>query len=317
MAGRTCPYCRFALEQGDEVVACHVCEAVHHGDCWEENGGCAVALCAGGPSRGDAQEQGPEQVPVAPAPALPRREPLPVVVTPDPSEAPTRKRERSMPPSQPPGAPPPVRPGGGAWIPLIAVVIVLLGGAGAAAVVIGTHGESSTVVTAEQAAEASQLEAAEYEEGLGEEEFGEDGYEEESGYEEGGYEEEEEFEPVEPSPSPSKLAQVQVQQALRAHFHRIAAGNYETAFYDLTSSEGESAGGEAAWVEGQEEDQLQSFGLSVETSLSDPHTAQATIVNFETHSLATGCNTWSGYWEMRKIYGEWLIDAAKLEREPC
>gem|GEM_PF-5767779 len=181
----------------------------------------------------------------------------------------------------------------------MAVGIVLLGGATAAAIVITDHekGSPDDVNAGAPGAQAS--------------EFGES--EEESPYEESGYEESEGAE----SSSPSQLAQQQIQHSLRAHFNRLVSGDYEAAFYDLTSSEGEAIGGESGWVAAQEEDQLQNFSLSVETSLIDQHTAQATIVEFETHSLATGCKDWYGYWEMRKIYGEWLIGAAKLEKESC
>ncbi len=48
-AGRSCPYCRFPIKQGAEVAACGVCGAPHHMECWDENGGCAVVACAGGP----------------------------------------------------------------------------------------------------------------------------------------------------------------------------------------------------------------------------------------------------------------------------
>jgi hypothetical protein len=187
---------------------------------------------------------------------------------------------------------------------LIAVAIVLLGGASAAAIVLTKHdsGSSETV-------SADTVETPSGSPGFEEEEF------EEAGAEEGEFEEE--FEEPESSPSPSRLAQHQIQHALAAHFNRLASGNYESAYHDLTLHEGEAIGGESGWIAAQEEDQLQNFNLSVETSLIDPHTAQANIVEFETHALATGCNRWSGYWEMRKIYGEWLIGAAKLEKEPC
>jgi Prokaryotic RING finger family 1 len=297
MVGRTCPYCRFGLEEGVGIIACPVCKAVHHDDCWEENGGCAVALCAGGPSYEETPQEEAQQVepppPPAPAPTPP---PLPVVVPPDPLEAPTQKSGH---PPPPPGAPPPHgRPSRSRWIPLIAAAIVLLGGATAAAIVLTKHDSGSTETVSASASEAPP----------GSAEFDESEFEEE----------EEEFEEVEPPPpSPSQLAQGQIQHALRAHFNRLASGNYETAYYDLTSSEGEAIGGESAWVEAQEEDQLQSFNLTVDTSLTDPHSAQATIVEFETHALATGCNKWFGYWEMSKVYGEWLIGSAKLEKESC
>jgi Prokaryotic RING finger family 1 len=325
MVGRTCPYCRFDLEQGVGIIACPVCDAIHHDDCWRENGGCAVALCAGGPTRADAAQE-PDQAeahprsPDAPPPE-PAPEPMPVVIHPDPSEAPTLKSERlpPPPPAVPPGPPPP-RGGGaprGTWVPLIAVAIVLLGGAGAAAIVwTGSEEGPYENVSAgfETAAESEEFDETDFEEeGYEEESFEEEGYGEES-YGEEEFEEEE-FEEAEPSPS--QLAQGQIQHALTAHFNRLASGSYESAYYDLTASEGEAAGGESAWVAAQEEDQLQSFNLTVETSLADAHSAQATIEEFETHAVATGCNRWYGYWQMRKIYGEWLIDSAKLEKEPC
>jgi hypothetical protein len=302
MVGRTCPYCRFGLEQGVTVIACPVCKAVHHDDCWEENGGCAVALCAGGPSREDASQQEVQPVQPEPEPA-PTAPPLPPVATPDPSTAPTQKA--GLPP--PPGEPPPRRgPSPARWVPVLAAAIVLLGGATAAAIVLTKHEEHSSetvTVASEAASETGEFSEGEYEEEPEEGSEYEEAPEEE--YEEAG------------SPSPAEAAQSQIQQALRAHFHRLAYGNYSAAFYDLTASEQESAGGEAAWTEAQEEDGLQNFNLSVETSLLGSHSAQATIVDFQTHAVATGCNEWSGYWEMSKVYGEWQISAAKLEKEPC
>lgn len=191
---------------------------------------------------------------------------------------------------------------------MLVVAIVLLGGATAAAIVLTRHeGNSSETVTvpaSESASETGEFDESEYEEEPEEVEY----EEEEPG---------EEFEEEEEEPSPAEAAQGQVEDALSAHFHRLANGNYSGAFYDLTASERESAGGESSWVEAQEEDGLQSFSLSVETSLFDPHSAQATIVDFQTHALATGCNDWSGYWEMSKVYGEWEISEAQLEKEPC
>ena len=49
-AGRPCPYCRFALKPGATATVCPTCHAPHHGDCWEDNGGCAIVGCASGPN---------------------------------------------------------------------------------------------------------------------------------------------------------------------------------------------------------------------------------------------------------------------------
>jgi len=45
-AGRTCPYCRFALKTGVATHRCEACGALHHADCWHDGGGCAVLGCA-------------------------------------------------------------------------------------------------------------------------------------------------------------------------------------------------------------------------------------------------------------------------------
>jgi hypothetical protein len=207
---------------------------------------------------------------------------------------------------------PPGRPSRSRWVPLIAAAIVLLGGATATAIVLTKHDKSSSDSASASASEVTPG-SAEFEE----DEFNEEGEfeEEESGFEEEEFEEEEEE--VEPPPSPAQLAQSQIQHSLKAHFDNLASGDYEDAYYDLTSSEGEAIGGESAWVAAQEEDQLESFNLAVETSLNDAHSARATIVDFRTHALATGCNEWSGSWEMSKVYGEWLISSAELEKESC
>lgn len=44
-----CPYCQTPLGAGSPVKPCPVCDATHHPECFEENGGCAVPACAGGP----------------------------------------------------------------------------------------------------------------------------------------------------------------------------------------------------------------------------------------------------------------------------
>lgn len=47
LVGRNCPYCRFPLKASSEFAECPVCHAVHHADCYAENGGCAIVGCAG------------------------------------------------------------------------------------------------------------------------------------------------------------------------------------------------------------------------------------------------------------------------------
>jgi hypothetical protein len=275
-----------------------------------------VALCAGGPSlRADDDLDEPPVVaepPTAvlqptppPAPASPL---APVAAAPiPPVTAPP-----SPPSPPPPGPKQPIKGPGRSrrnLIPLIAIGIVLLGGGAAGAIVLAGNqgGSSTTVETAAAPVSDAELSAAEEEPLEGEEEGFEAAEE---------YESEEEPEP-EAEPSASQLADRQVQQALRNHFNNLADGYYHAAYRDLTPTEGEEIGGESSWVGAQEEDELEGFELRVDTTLFDSSAARARIVEFQTRALATGCKQWSGYWEMSKVYGEWLISAAKLEDEPC
>jgi len=69
--GRSCPYCRFPLKEQDEITTCGVCGSAHHRDCWNDNQGCAVVACAGGPG-GTAH-----QVPIPAPPSQPSMPPPP------------------------------------------------------------------------------------------------------------------------------------------------------------------------------------------------------------------------------------------------
>lgn len=41
--GLSCPHCNTSFTENDDVVACPICGAPHHRDCWTENGGCSCA----------------------------------------------------------------------------------------------------------------------------------------------------------------------------------------------------------------------------------------------------------------------------------
>lgn len=52
--GRTCPYCRFPLKQGGPAERCDSCGSLHHQDCWNDGGGCAVLGCSQAGAAGTA-----------------------------------------------------------------------------------------------------------------------------------------------------------------------------------------------------------------------------------------------------------------------
>jgi hypothetical protein len=42
-----CPYCRDGVRPDEEQRACPSCDTRHHGDCWDEAGGCTLLGCRG------------------------------------------------------------------------------------------------------------------------------------------------------------------------------------------------------------------------------------------------------------------------------
>ncbi len=47
--GKLCPYCRFPIKAGDEVVTCPDCQTTLHADCWRANEGCTTYGCRSSP----------------------------------------------------------------------------------------------------------------------------------------------------------------------------------------------------------------------------------------------------------------------------
>ena len=44
--GKICPYCKTAIKEGEDVIACPACGIPHHRGCWEENNGCTTFGCS-------------------------------------------------------------------------------------------------------------------------------------------------------------------------------------------------------------------------------------------------------------------------------
>jgi hypothetical protein len=120
--GRACPYCRFPLKEGVDVVDCGVCHTPHHADCWHDNCGCAISGCAGGPTAvaGRVGEVG--------------------VASPDayPAVSPASPAQSGAPPAPPP-------PSGERRTPSLAIAVIVLAVAiagVAVAIVLGRQGNN-------------------------------------------------------------------------------------------------------------------------------------------------------------------------------
>lgn len=44
--GKTCPYCKTEIKEGEEIKVCPACDIPHHMGCWEENKGCTTFGCS-------------------------------------------------------------------------------------------------------------------------------------------------------------------------------------------------------------------------------------------------------------------------------
>ena len=59
--GLACPHCNQAFDERDDIVACPVCGAPHHRDCWKEHGGCACAADHGTQRQWSRETAAPEE----------------------------------------------------------------------------------------------------------------------------------------------------------------------------------------------------------------------------------------------------------------
>jgi hypothetical protein len=64
--GNICPYCRFPIKPGQDIVICPACKVPHHEDCWRENGGCTTYGCTETTSAARRQYPPPEEVRAGP-----------------------------------------------------------------------------------------------------------------------------------------------------------------------------------------------------------------------------------------------------------
>ena len=146
MTGRSCPFCRFPLKEGTTIAECTTCHAVHHADCFAENGGCAIAGCPGGPTMLGAATTAADQA-TAQLPRLAPRPPATKVEFTAPSSA-------GEPGAQPPS---PTSPGRGLapTIAVAAVAAVLVAGGAIAAIIVSTRGTVSAPAHATTAADAT------------------------------------------------------------------------------------------------------------------------------------------------------------------
>ncbi len=60
--GATCPICQTAIGAAEAVMACPLCEQVHHQECWADVGGCATYGCENAPK---SEKAAPAEAPLS------------------------------------------------------------------------------------------------------------------------------------------------------------------------------------------------------------------------------------------------------------
>jgi hypothetical protein len=119
--------------------------------------------------------------------------------------------------------------------------------------------------------------------------------------------------PVRPQPSAATLARASIKQIIRRHWANIEAGHYAAAFAALAP--GTQRRG--TWIDAHQRDALTVARISLgRPRLTSPSTAIAPVITLHTEA-SSGCNVWSGHYEMRKSGGVWKIEKAKISNSPC
>ena len=91
--GKTCPYCKTSLVEGDTVVFCSVCDMPHHLSCWQDNQGCTTFGCTGSIKEIIGNDAGSVPTP-APVTATPSVQTTPV--KPTPASTPSEQAEEPI-----------------------------------------------------------------------------------------------------------------------------------------------------------------------------------------------------------------------------
>ena len=104
-----------------------------------------------------------------------------------------------------------------------------------------------------------------------------------------------------------------ISSTIQRHFNLIQNHEFSAAYALLAPS---AQTGESSWVSQHQADGIQSVSVSVTPHVTGSSSGTATIDSMITHDNS-GCQSWSGSWDMTKIGGEWRIAHANLSSSRC
>jgi hypothetical protein len=291
MTGRSCPYCRFPLKQGASIAECGTCHTVHHAECWEENSGCSITGCAGGPTQ--ATQLHTPASPTAPQAPAPAAQAWPAATPPVPAGLP-----RQMPV---------------AVAAAVAVVVAILGAAVALAL---SSGKGGTPTASVPPAAAVVTESTQSQDTATLSSSSEATSDTETAQTNETETESTSSEAAAQSSAPGNQSQTESPLgAVNEHWRDIQTGDYRGAWADESSS---LRGEESSWVHGQEAAGIESIDYRFKEGSQSGERANVHIEELRTVSRQNGCQRWSGTYGLIDEGGRWQIaDASSLQSHPC
>jgi hypothetical protein len=113
--------------------------------------------------------------------------------------------------------------------------------------------------------------------------------------------------------TPAVEAKASIKRVIRTHWKNIAAGEFEAAFAALAPG----TQNRATWIDDHRHDALTDARISLGApTLTSSTTATVPVRSLHTEATS-GCNDWTGHYEMVKSGGAWKIEKAKISNTPC
>jgi hypothetical protein len=107
--------------------------------------------------------------------------------------------------------------------------------------------------------------------------------------------------------------QQEVKNTIQREFSLITEHKFSAAYALLAPSQ---QTGEAGWVDAHRGEGIYNVSVATNATINSPESATASIVKMRTLD-GEGCKNWTGSWNLTKIDGQWRINEANINSEPC
>lgn len=110
-----------------------------------------------------------------------------------------------------------------------------------------------------------------------------------------------------------QVGQQDVENTIQREFSLITEHKFSAAYALLAPSQ---QTGEAGWVNAHRGEGIYNVSVATTATVHSPESATASIVKMRTLD-GEGCKNWTGSWNLIKIDGQWRINEANINPEPC